>query len=1154
MVDFTNNTFDGKTTIYENPLGKIEEHLSFGNLNGNFTRNEVSVYNDVQKIVPKNISEELLADFFDAFVRNDWEQAHKHIKPLVNLESFCSFDPKRRKSIGNTYLNFCWIRKNHVEALEWHSSLPDEIQLVTEFRAWKTLIDRDANDSDVTDTLKGLFWIEKSNPTVLSVLMESGIDELQEPVAEVLRAWLEDNEKTSSSDNYYAFTCLAEYESEKQNFEQARKALDAIRHHTEEGVYNSLKFRLFYAQINFTEITSNPSLIECIHLPISLYAPLRAIEDEVQDIVQKYRELNFHQVNALDTLAVIKSLLYKPEEALEIYKDLEVQELPTEIITHVLGCYQEVNDYEAIVNVIESLSEEKQSKLNNYWTLALISLGRWDKALEVCPLDAPERKLIDSELTMSLEDIDDLYYSMQMAYHKYNAAADDEEKKSSCIEFLLGLTPQKLRYRITRAYYLFQCEQAEVAIELYEEIFTEVGAGYGRAFADFMYALQQTNLRKRSDFWFSKFSNETPLEAYMPLKHHHLTFIQITKNIAAFKKEIEKTIGKIPEKFALPYRTRWIQATLQHKNWKQQVQDKVQKWGLWPEGRLNDQLDYLRVVSHCLEPEEVFPEWYKQILEQPREADLLENYILYILSLHGKNATFDWTYTGDVVQDKCAVELSDGEILVFDTEASSISKVSDVLSSDIRYAQDFIGKSVGDTVSDNLTIQAIYSPYLWAYKYAEKQLPKYKDSDRFHQISVPKNGTPEEMLAPLMDLLKQKADYIAGIEQTIFDNKLPYLTVMGHIANNVQAWNTFLTKDTDQRFGFSYSIDQHLLYSLKGKTKAVLDITVLVGLGILYGKPDLIQKLWPEVAAVSQAIQQIFYDREEAIGIQPNNMTMGWDRALNAPTKSSHSEESVQKYISNCSVIIEAYDEKKITAIDSVPAHEITDADKKLIEILEASSRDSLLACYGHEDRFFVTDDPNLASLSQRIGITTLNSCQLMFMMYANKVIDLDEFSEWFIISSTGGLNAESVAGVVLEWLMEKEDYNQRMFEKTLEKLLPDPALTISNMRFLVDILDKQSDKETLTDSQQHVIEHLLQRMTSNGKDAVTLERILIEARRDNIKNSDAVVAMVIKHSGYSYKVVHSKEYITKEIRAEAMEKYLRDINAYMALKYHNIL
>ena len=77
MVDFTNSTFNGKTTINENPQGKIEEHLTFGEFSGKFKRTEVAVYNNVEKIVPKELSEELLSEFFDAFVRNSWDQAHK---------------------------------------------------------------------------------------------------------------------------------------------------------------------------------------------------------------------------------------------------------------------------------------------------------------------------------------------------------------------------------------------------------------------------------------------------------------------------------------------------------------------------------------------------------------------------------------------------------------------------------------------------------------------------------------------------------------------------------------------------------------------------------------------------------------------------------------------------------------------------------------------------------------------------------------------------------------------------------------------------------------------------------------------------------------------------------------------------------------------
>ena len=696
---------------------------------GGQVQQQFTQINMLGSTVPVGLTEDYLKDFQHAIARENWGDAGKIIRPLIQNEAYKLYETERKKAIGCSYFSYCWLTSSFQEAKDWYENLPVGDAELKELAAWNALLTFEFSDNSATkeqarNKILGALLSYPDSPTIQAIGIDSRDQELSERASNNIAPWLSDENITCNPEYFYSFSSLSTYAFNLGDFELSRRAIQPLHNAKKTGV-NSLKVSLLLEHINLKEMLSDNSVVQGVHIPIAIYKALVPIEAKLQSIVDAAEAESYIYVNAIDSLASVNNLLYKPNKAIELYEHLDMQDLPLSCYTNLLNCYQEVGDYKAAIELIESLPVNIKDHFSHFYTVALVNMGDWDKARELQPEGVPESYFFDPSSTVLLEDIESFHYASQIAVNRYRNG--DESDKKRAVAYLEAYKPENVSDQLSKATSLCHCDNYQAAIKIFDEAFKDIGAGFGPAFCNFMTALEKNKNRREMKIWYAQFDKDAPIEAYLPLKFIHLNFIHTTQSSKKLKKAIETVLDKIDDSEALPFKIYWMQLNRQEKGWGKDFNDRIKVWGMNPKGSLSDQITYLTILSHSLSSNQVLPEWYKLIHKYPRKGDVLEAYVGVVLSYITLDENLSWEEY-DKVTNSSAVELSDGSRLVIDDKLCNTSRNSETYSSDDELATDLIGKKVGDIifndVLDGVKITAIYSPFLWAYKFAQQELPK----------------------------------------------------------------------------------------------------------------------------------------------------------------------------------------------------------------------------------------------------------------------------------------------------------------------------------------------------------------------------------------------------------------------------------------------
>ncbi|WP_422459258.1 hypothetical protein [Endozoicomonas sp. ALB115] len=1071
--------------------GSATQVNSIGTNNGSVTYSTVYIQGAT---VPAALTDDYLSDFQKAAAREEWDDAGKVIRPLVQPESFAAYDGDRKRSIGSSYLSYCWTTSAYQEGIDWYDALSDTDKELKELSAWHSLIcflsGNEALKRQARDKIFGAILSYPDNPTIQAVAVESQEAELSQKAAENIANWLDDKDKTSNQHYHYALSSLAAYAFNQKDYALAKRAIAPLLD-TQRQKVNNLKISLFALHIEINEIIKDGSVIEGVHLPIKKYKQLSAIEGKVQAIVDATNKEGYSYLDAINTLASVNALLYKPTKAIDLYEQLTLSSLPIGCIRNLLNCYQEAGDYKSALVLIESLPESDQKELAHFHTVVLFNLDEWEKASKVQPDSLPDSTIFNSESTNPLSDIEDFHYASQIAVHRYRAGGEQEKKAS--VEYLTSYRAADIREQLTKATSLCLCGNHKTAINIFDSIFKEVGAGFGPAFCNFMAALEKEKSRREMKLWYDQFDNGAPIESYLPLKLAHLNYIHVTQNSKKLKKAIETVLGKINDNDALPFKIYWLQVNMQQREWEMEFHKYIRKWGFRPKGHLSYRLTYLTILSHTLPPEDTLPEWYRLIHENPRRGEVLEAYQLAILNHISKNDDLQWEQH-KVVSNHSAVELSDGKRILIDDDFIDISKVSEIYSSEDELAVDLIGKGVGDEISNEaigeVTITSIYSPQLWAYRYAQTELPKRKSPGQLHQLSLPETGSDDEKVKPIFDLLKESAEAQERLEGFIIDKHLPCLTALSFRGGALKGWLHLLIKNHEKRISTSSTIDDDTANKISDLKYAVIDLTVLGSLVFLSQQNDVLRRLWGDVAVVPSITREINYEKHLAQSSGNEGMYASWDLDNDRLRLEDKTQGEKDHWINLCNEFLELTENGHITELESIPAFEFEDEDKKILECIDQTTRDTLIACHGHKDRFLVTDDANLQAFAQRFDIITVSSLQVMQLRTEDHHITKDEFSKHFVNLNTGLYLSEVTPTYVLTWLM-KQDESAEYFEFVCRNLIPVPSKTQQNIEILSILMTLYLRAEDQKLGAEYILSNILSSITDDGIDIVTIIRFI---------------------------------------------------------------
>ncbi|CAN0407826.1 unnamed protein product, partial [Discosporangium mesarthrocarpum] len=85
-----------------------------------------------------------------------------------------------------------------------------------------------------------------------------------------------------------------------------------------------------------------------------------------------------------------------------------------------------------------------------------------------------------------------------------------------------------------------------------------------------------------------------------------------------------------------------------------------------------------------------------------------------------------------------------------------------------------------------------------------------------------------------------------------------------------------------------------------------------------------------------------------------------------------------EKLSNSAGAVINLVDRGVIKELPSIPKDDPPEEARKIIPLLDETTKDSLLACYGNENIILCSDDPILAGFASSLETTCVNSYQLL--------------------------------------------------------------------------------------------------------------------------------------------------------------------------------
>lgn len=1082
------------------------------------------IYNFLQGVyVPDSLTKSYLSEFFNAVAREQWDVAHKAISPMIEPETFSHYENDRKKTIGSCYMNFCWVNGRDVELAEWYMSLQEDDQKIGELHAWNLLYQISKATEDPKrerKQLQGLVLTHDDNADIQAIGAIAGYVDIADAAIENITSWLGDESRLQDDNNYHPFMTLARYALEEEQYDLAERAVQALQK-MELGVISSLNVSLYHEYIKIEQLLNKETFIQGLHIPIDTYKQLSASTAELEKIVKSARENNFDFMNAVHTLASVHAILFKPKKAIELFLSMDREKWHSGSIINLLNSYQMVGDYKAMIELIENLPEQQQHELSNYHALALVNVGEWERAEELKSEKLPEVEIFNPESRIPLSDIENFHYSSQIAVHRYREGTEEEQATS--VEYLKSYSTTDNKSQLIQAESLLFCKQYKPAVDIFRGVFEETGAGYGTAFTNFMYALGHEQARTDLRYWYGKFDEGAPIEAYVPLKMAQLNFIHWTQSSKQLLPAIQTVLNNIDDKDALPFKTYWLQVHRQAKRSHTKYVERVRSWGNRPKGTLIEQLRYLTVLSNTMPSSVVLETWYELIHENPRNPEVLESFLFAIFNYLSTENELDWQEYAEV-QDKSYVQFSDGSRVLIDNEYFETSRAPDLYSTEDEVASELLGKKVNDVVvfdGEEKTISEINTPYLWAYRYAQSELPRRRKSTAIRKLEIPKEDS-ERQFDNLYAELKSSAEAVKKLEGFVFNNHIPALTAMSYRGPALSGWLHLLVSEYESRISVTTSLDEPALQSISAMKHAVLDLSALSSLVFLTKEPTVVSSLWDEVAVVPSCAREVHYEKERNQTKATSVGTLSWDLDANAPVRHDHNDDLQKTWLELCDEVHNQIDQGNIQEIDSVPALELPEGDdRRVLQALEVSTKDSLLACYSYDDRFLVTDDPNLQIFAKRLGIVSVSTVQLMQYRMESGFISEDVFSKHFMNLGTGFVLPNETPVKVLNWIIN-QDYSSDYCDYMLNRVIPAPNTSIQNIRIILTLIETFLVRRKVKGA-EYVLGYLLRKMTAEGEDIDTVLRILAHASEIPDKAvKDSVYSNIIRLSGTKTPVGYS--------------------------------
>ncbi|WP_257275583.1 hypothetical protein [Endozoicomonas sp. SESOKO4] len=500
----------------------------------------------------------------------------------------------------------------------------------------------------------------------------------------------------------------------------------------------------------------------------------------------------------------------------------------------------------------------------------------------------------------------------------------------------------------------------------------------------------------------------------------------------------------------------------------------------------------------------------------------MKAYLFAIFNYLSTDNALDWQEYAEV-QDKSYVLFNDGSGVLIDNEYFDTSRAPDLYSTEDEVASELLGKKVNDVVlfdGKDKTISEINTPYLWAYRYAHSELPKRRKSAAIRKIDVSENS--DSQFDNLFAELKNNAESVKMVEGFVFNSHIPALTAMSYQAPALSGWLHLLVSEYESRISVTTNMDLSSLQSISAMKHAVLDLSALSSLVFLTKEPAVVSSLWDEVAVVPSCAREVHYEKERNQAKATSAGTVCWDLNATAPVRHEHNDDLYKQWLELCDEIHSQIDQGNIQEIDSVPALELPEGDdRRVLQALEVSTKDSLLACYGYNELFYVSDDPNLQNFAKRLGIISISTVQLMQYRMESGFITEDVFSRHFMNLGIGFLLPNETPVKVLNWIID-QDYSSDYCDYMLNRVIPAPNTSVQNLRIVLTLIENFLINRKVKGA-EYVIGYLLRKMTTNGEDIDTVLRILAHASEiPDRAVKDNVYSNIIRLSGTKTPVGYS--------------------------------
>lgn len=877
---------------------------------------------------------------------------------------FCdlqSFDEDVQREAISLYCWALYMLNEFARGLEFIAQLPEWAKELEITKVWRALITEEIQDSGGAELLRLLDECPNSGLLLYFCLMGPH-EELKDKARERVAILIEENDpaiikKLSNVLQYLTIAAINE-----ADFTQAESYLELVQFDCDETYLT----RMLPLLLALKRIEVEPE-VECHgHVSVSQIRSLIEIKSELLDAISKAEADGFNFLDAKAMLVCVLTHLRRHKEALKVMSVEDLEKCSVDIIQTITGCYQEESDWPGMLDFIEKLSPEGSNQLNLVKAVALVNLGR-DSEISDLEISDEWSAVLNDDGSVTLTDIDDLFLSIQLAKNRLSSPELCDDAKS----YLIGLMDESLdvRYRFMLAEALSIAKLEEESFRVLDKLFQKFDPGIGAAQRAYIFMLLRRNKRKQVESIFRAIGEEVIFE-YLEWTDIYIEFLASTQGLNSLAPKLEQAVAKYDR---LGLKNRLIHTYLNLGENESKLQALFDQWGITQCEDIVESVGYLQLAVDYMPLDKLIHEMYRIYLRYGHRHVVQKGaaYFFFHPKLSGKYSPEcpymdEVTVPSAVVFDNNKSHVDEMFLIeaAFNDGAYSLAKRPSEID-----AKSIIGKSKGDTVSignESKVIKEIIHPHIWMARHAIQNLSKFP---RENGVWMLHHEVGDDPVDKLTEFLKPFEEEKGRRYKQAISGTLPMGCMLaGQYGNHIQAWLQFMLWEHEE---YSYLPLNNFDSSVLNNKVLVLDPSAVCSLFVF-------TSAWQNIPPGSLKLVEALIDQVR-----------------------DFDDEHMMHKIQDKSGIDELVRNAINYELAAIPETDPSATISELLNMIDPATRDSLIACFGHDERVFVSDDPWMRDLATACGLLSLSSFDVLrwainnnFALGAQYINAVDGFKE----------------------------------------------------------------------------------------------------------------------------------------------------------------